>query len=95
MGFPQIEVRSGALKGEEIETPFNLGTEWNHIEAALAYARQLPMLVIHDITVVRGIFELGAANVFSYSADFGSESWSLTDEISGAVTSWYARLRRD
>ncbi len=93
LGFPQIEIWSGALKGDEIASPFNLATEWNHIEAALAYARKLPTLVIHDITVVRGIFEIGAANLFSHSADFNSESWCLTNEISGAVTSWSARLR--
>ena len=90
LGFPQIEVRSGTLKGKEIDAPFSLGTEWNHIEAALAYARDLPLLVIHDVTVVRGIFDLGAASVYSHSADFSSESWSLTRKISGAVTSWSA-----
>ena len=54
LGVPQIEVRAGVLKGNDIDEPFSLGTEWNHIEAALAYALELPTLVIHDQTVVRG-----------------------------------------
>ena len=94
LGFPQIEVGSGSLKGEDIEAPFSLGTEWNHIEAALAYARKLPLLVIHDNTVIRGIFDPGVANVFSHSADFSSETWFLESNISGAVKTWSGRLKQ-
>ena len=70
LGIPQIEVRSGKLKGDKIASPFSLGTEWNHIEAAVAYSLQLPVLVIHDVTVSRGIFDPGAANAFIYAVDF-------------------------
>ncbi len=93
LGIPQIEVQSGKLKGDEITSPFSLGTEWNHIEAALAYSLQLPVLMIHDVTVGRGIFDRGAANAFIYAVDFSSDSWSLTDEISGALGAWCGRLR--
>ncbi len=93
LGIPQIEVHSGKLKGEEITSRFSLGTEWNHIEAALAYSLQLPVLVIHDATVGRGIFDRGAANAFIYTVDFSSESWALSDEISGALGAWCGRLR--
>jgi hypothetical protein len=31
-----------------------LPTEWNHIEAALAYSQQLPLLVIHHRGIKRG-----------------------------------------
>ena len=93
LGVPQIEVQSGKLKGDEITSPFSLGTEWNHIEAALAYSLQLPVLVIHDVSVGRGIFDHGAANAFIYAVDFSSDSWSLTDKISGALGAWCDRLR--
>ena len=95
LGIPQIEVRSGRVKGEEITSAFSIGTEWNHIEAALAYAIGLPVLVIHDVTVGRGIFDPGAANAFIYSVDFSSASWALTNEISGATKSWCQRLARE
>ena len=93
LGIPQIEVQSGKLKGDEITSPFSLGTEWNHIEAALAYSLRLPVLVIHDVTVGRGIFDPGAANAFIYAVDLSSDSWSLTDTISGALRAWCDRLR--
>ncbi|MCY3992743.1 MAG: hypothetical protein OXF50_16080 [Caldilineaceae bacterium] len=93
LGIPQIEVQSGNLKGDEITSPFSLGTEWNHIEAALAYSLRLPVLVIHDVKVRRGIFDRGAANAFIYGVDFSSDSWSLSDKISGALGAWCCRLK--
>lgn len=93
LGFPQIDVQSGKVKGTAIDAPFCLATEWNHIEAALAHALQLPVLLIHDTTVVRGVFDRGATNTFLHSANFASESWGLSDQIDGAVTKWCERLR--
>lgn len=95
LGIPRLKVQSGTLKGEQIKSPLSLGTEWNHIEAALAYALHLPVLVIHDITVGGGIFDPGAANAFIYSVDFSCASWSLADEVSGAIKDWVGRLERD
>ena len=92
LGIPQTRVRAGTLKGKEIMDPFSLGTEWNHIEAALAFSLNLPVLVIHDVTVVRGIFDLGAANAYIYSVDFSSHSWAFGEQISGALDSWSKRL---
>ena len=92
LGIPQIQIQAGTIRGKEIRKPFSLGTEWNHIEAALAYSLNLPVLVIHDVTVVRGIFDRGAANAFIYSVDFSSDSWLLSDEISGELDSWTRRL---
>ena len=92
LGIPQIEVRTGKLKGEEVENPFCLGTEWNHIEAALAYALELPLLVIHDHTVIRGVFDRGTANTYLYSVDLTSKSWALGTAIMGALTTWNSRL---
>lgn len=55
LGYPQIVVREGIVKGKTVQNEL-LATEWNHIEAGLAYARALPLLVIHHIGVGRGIF---------------------------------------
>ena len=92
LGIPQIRIQTGTLRGEEIREPFSLGTEWNHIEAALAYSLDMPVLVIHDENVVRGIFDRGAANAFIYSVDFSSDSWPFDDEIIDALGSWAKRL---
>lgn len=92
LGYPQIKVEKGLLK--DIEIPSNtlkelyLPTEWNHIEAGLAYAKGLPLLVIHHIGVGRGIFDRGATKKFIYEVDLTYSDWSLTPEISGAFSKW-------
>ena len=95
LGIPQIEIQLGTVKGEQIRSPLSLGTEWNHIEAALAYSLNMPVLVIHDATVGRGIFDPGAANAFIYTVEFSSAIWPLTDEVSGAMRDWSKSLARD
>ncbi len=93
LGYPQIEVQSAIIKGTPNSNPFCLGTEWNHIEAGLAYAIGLPLLVIHDVTVVRGIFDRGVLNSFLYQKDFKDPSWPLAPEIIGSITKWKTELR--
>ena len=92
LGYPQIKVEKGMLK--EAEIPSNnikelyLPTEWNHIETALAYAKGLPLLVIHHMGVKRGIFDRGATNKFIYEVDLTYPGWPLLSEISGAFSKW-------
>lgn len=88
LGYPQIAVKDGTVKSEAIQSPLLLATEWNHIEAGLAYAKQLPLLVIHHTGVVRGIFDRGASNRFIYEEDLSDPSWALRDSLSGAIKSW-------
>ena len=93
LGVPQIEVMTGVLKGDDIAEPFSLGTEWNHIEAALAYALELPTLVIHDQTVVRGVFDRGATQSFLHEVDLSCPTWALSERIVGAIGTWRGRLQ--
>lgn len=90
LGFPQIIIEKGLIKDETISQPLSLGTEWNHIEAALSHCLGIPMLVIHDKTVIRGIFDRGALNSFLYSLDLATPTWPL--ETAGAVQSWLDSL---
>jgi len=92
LGYPQIRVEKGLLKETVIPNESNsqllLPTEWNHIEAGLAYARGLPLLVIHHIGVKRGIFDRGAINSFLYEVDLSNDGWPLLPQISGAFFKW-------
>jgi hypothetical protein len=65
-----------------------LATEWNHIEAGLAYARDLPLLVIHHKDVIRGIFDRGAPNSFIYEFDLSNDSWALSSEMTIILKKW-------
>ena len=88
LGYPQIEIVSGKVKNDEISSSIFLPTEWNHIEAGLAYASGLPLLVMHHIGVCRGIFDRGALNSFIFTKDFEDPTWSTQDDLSGAIRSW-------
>lgn len=92
LGYPQIFVESGRIKNETIDSPISLGTEWNHIEAALAYSLNIPILVIHDLNVSRGIFCRGTINSFLYSTDLKNPNWFMENDILGALKTWGNRL---
>lgn len=87
-GYPQIIVKSGFIKDQELVTPFSLETEWNHIEAALADSQYIPLLVLHDFTVSRGSFDRGVLNSFICPVHFHEPSWYTEDRISGALATW-------
>jgi hypothetical protein len=88
LGLPQISVTSGRLKGSIIAEELLLPTEWNHIEAGLAYARGLPLLAIHHLGVRRGIFDLGAMSTFLYERDLSLPAWPLAKDLQGAIAKW-------
>jgi hypothetical protein len=88
LGFPQVIIEKGLIKDVTVSQPVSLGTEWNHIEAALAHCLGIPILVIHDKTVIRGVFERGTLNSFIYSFDFTDPSWPLDQIATGAIRSW-------
>lgn len=93
LGYPQIIIQSGQIKDEQVSNSISLGTEWNHIEAALAYSLHMPLLVIHDMTVSRGIFDRGTLNSFIYCLDMSDSTWPTEPTISGALSSWAKRLQ--
>jgi len=88
LGYPQIRIETGFIKSQEVESPILLPTEWNHIEAGLAYASGLPLLVFHHIGVSRGVFDRGAISSFIYEVDFTDRGWPLKKHISGALLKW-------
>lgn len=92
LGYPQIFMSAGDIKDQKITSSVSLATEWNHIEASLAYSRKLPLLIIHDLTVIRGIFDRGAINKFVYKKDLKNSAWALSEEINGAIRSWKKKI---
>jgi len=90
LGYPQVLVTSGTVKGQPVWPDLSLATEWNHIEAALGYARGLPLLLVHHKGVGRGVFDHGAIPNFVYAIDLADPAWPLSDAVRGAVQSWKA-----
>lgn len=93
LGIPQIEIKNGLIKGQDLNKGIELGTEWNHIEAALSHSLNLPLLVVHHETIVRGIFDRGASNSFLHKVNMKDSSWATSDGISGALLNWKTELR--
>jgi hypothetical protein len=95
LGYPQIKFPNGYVKDSRVEN-IQLATEWNHIEAGLAYARELPLLVIHHNNVIRGIFDRGASNSFIHKLDLSDDSWALDPKMTKTLKKWRNRcLIRD
>ena len=88
LGYPQVVATAGFIKGKEIKSELALATEWNHIEAGLAYARGIPLLVMHHEGVGRGIFDRGTCSSFIYEMDFADPAWPIRQEVQGALDHW-------
>lgn len=88
LGYPQLIMDSGKIKGSDIDTTLILPTEWNHIEAALAYSKSLPIMILHHKGVSRGVFERGVMNAFVHEVDFTKSNWCMDQALNGAILKW-------
>jgi len=91
LGYPQIYVIRGNIKALD-KNDFPLPTEWNHIEATLAFSKNLPLLLIHHKGISRGIFDHGAISKFIYEKDLTENNWFLSDNITGALRKWKSSI---
>jgi hypothetical protein len=85
LGYPQVVVATGTIKGTTITEVLELPTEWNHIEASLAYAKRLPLLVISHEGMRRGIFDRGALGSFIYELNLTNPAWPLSAGLPEAL----------
>lgn len=92
LGYPKIIIEQGLVKGEKITKPIKLASEWNQIEATLAYSSQMPLLIICDKGVSFGFFDRGAANCFVHEVDFSDPQWCMSEPIQGAIRKWKGRI---
>ena len=88
LGYPQIYSSNSIIKGTKTKEKIILPTEWNHIEASLAYSKKLPLLIIHQLGIQRGVFDHGALNCFIYGIDLSTENWAIKENITGALKKW-------
>jgi len=61
LGYPQLEFRNETRRSAEIQdsTRYVFPTPWNHIEGALAYSTNAPVLVIAHNDIRGGVFDHG------------------------------------
>ncbi len=87
LGYPQVTVERGQCREADC-SGLALPTEWNHIEAALAYLQGLPLLMIHHKSISRGVFDRGAVSAFLYEVDLRVPGWSMARSTNGALLKW-------
>lgn len=81
-------IETGSIKDSTITSPIVLPTEWNHIEASLAYSKSLPIMVLHHKGVSRGVFDRGVMNAFIHEVEFSKRSWCMEASLNGAFQKW-------
>ena len=89
--FPDgLETRGGPK--EKRLKDIKLATPWNHIEASMAYSRELPLLVIvEDGLKTEGLLEQGYD---WYVQSVRTEATALsTNEFNGVLASWKSKLK--
>ena len=76
LGFPQLNVTAGTLKGKDIEKRFSLPSEWHQVEAAISIMLNKPtLMMLAKPVAARGIFERGAAPVFVHDFYTAGPKW--------------------
>jgi len=88
LGYPQLLITEGKVKDDELESELLLPTEWNHIEAALAYSKGIPLIMFRHQGVSRGVFDRGVMNAFVHEVNLASPTWSMDPALNGAIQKW-------
>ncbi len=94
LGYPHHEVTYSMKKGEETlnEHRIILPTPWNQIEGALAYKKEIPVLVIAQDEVEGGLFDYGVTGEFIHKTDLNSDKWFKSKEFMGIFRDWKSRI---
>lgn len=93
LGFAQMRVIEGVSKEgtekQEALTEKLLPTPWNHIEAGMAFALGLPVLVVKEAGVGGGVFDLGTSDRFIHEVTLpGGEKWLQSAAFLQPLNQW-------
>jgi len=97
LGFRQIAIERGTAKpGTPSASPLQscfLSTPWNQIEASLAYARGLPVMLIREKGVSGGVFDFGVTEYFVHEVDLAAEiDWLKKPQFRQPFNEWCSGL---
>lgn len=93
VGFKQVHISNGiAKRGSESSSKLKdvfLPTRWNDIEAALAFANDIPILVISEEGVSGGIFDPDMTEFPMYWIKLPSTDWWLSQRFVQMLKKWF------
>ena len=98
LGYPQFEATINIVINEKKKShSVYLPSPWNHIEAALASTRNLPILIIRHkhgkITILeKGIFDKGITDSTIYTTDLEGKNWFSNKTIKYAFNKWKEKV---
>lgn len=91
LGLAQVHIIEGISKDGTSERASvrdaYLPTPWNHLEAGMAFALGLPVLVLREEGVSGGIFDPGASDRFVHQAEL-SQAWIRSSEFQQIMDRW-------
>ena len=95
LGYPQYEVATTIKKGGELEQQAMLAfpTPWNQIEATLAYAKDLPVLIVAHEGVAGGVFDTGVTGQYVLKKNLRKDKWYNDEEFRGVFMTWRSWLK--
>jgi hypothetical protein len=97
LGMTQLRVADGLLKAgspsEQTAANTLWPTAWNHIEAAMAFMRDLPLLIVRERGVGGGVFDVGNTDRFVHQADMSPE-WLGSERFLQPFNEWLEEIRR-
>lgn len=96
LGLRQLRVLSGILKEDTVKqsnvSQMHLPTPWNQIEAGIAVALNLPLLLIREEGVSGGVFDVGASDRFLHQATMTTD-WTRSDAFRKPFLDWISDVR--
>jgi hypothetical protein len=93
LGLIQVAAPSAVFKPNTIERRIVpnavFATPWNQIEAGMAVARGLPLLVVCESGVAGGIFDQGVGDAFTHVLPAkGKLSWLQSEQFQQSMAEW-------
>jgi len=93
LGLKQLEVKQciekpGTDNPNTDKKDFYLPTAWNHLEAGIAFALGLPLLIIREKGVEGGIFDVGVTDKFIHQIDLSVEN-KLEQQIDHQIKKYF------
>lgn len=96
LGLRQMAVASAIMKpdtpSESTLTNFGLVSPWNQIETAMAYAMDLPLLIVKGNVLGNGIFDAAAVDSFIHEIPARGD-WVNSPQLSAALSEWASKVR--
>jgi hypothetical protein len=97
LGLRQVHVvegreKPGTNKARDVRDAY-LPTPWNQIECGMAYALQLPLLIVREAGVEDGVFGIGSTDRFVHEAKLNRQ-WLSSPRFLQPLNEWVSEVHQ-